>query len=144
MGKCLVSYDHDNTVYKLQQLRARVSIGDVGLTTVDGKVRKHLPEDVTGRESDLLWLRRLLDDVQESGLVPNKEEFDMANLMWKKYSNGVEPTDENMWKLIDSMLTQENPSKIGAIKMYRRFIDSTLKEAKEMVDAREIKIKKEW
>ena len=49
-----------------------------------------------------------------------------------------------MWKLIDSMLTQENPSKIGAIKMYRRFIDSTLKEAKEMVDAREIKIKRNW
>ena len=49
-----------------------------------------------------------------------------------------------MWKLIDSMLTQENPSKIGAIKMYRRFIDSTLREAKEMVDAREIKIKRGW
>jgi len=68
----------------------------------------------------------------------------MANLLWKKYNNSVEPTNENMWKLIDGMLTQENPTKIGAIKMYRRFIDSTLKEAKEMVDAREIKIKKEW
>ena len=68
----------------------------------------------------------------------------MANLMWKKYNNNVEPTNENMWELIDSMLTQERPSKIGAIKMYRRFIKSTLKEAKEMVDAREIKIKKEW
>ena len=71
----------------------------------------------------------------------------MANLMWKKY--GFKPTDrksteENMWKLIDSMLTQENPSKIGAIKMYRRFIDCTLKEAKEMADAREIKIKRNW
>jgi len=89
----------------------------------------------------------LISDVKDSGLVPSKEEFIMANLMWHKY--GVLPTDrksteENMWKLVDSMLTQENPSKIGAIKMYRRFIDSTLKEAKEMVDAREIKIKKEW
>ena len=85
-----------------------------------------------------------VDDVQNSGLVPNKEEFTMANLMWKKYNGGVEPTDENMWKLVDSMLTQENPSKIGAIKIYRRFVDSTLREAKEMVDAREIKIQKGW
>jgi ribosomal protein L7/L12 len=71
----------------------------------------------------------------------------MANLMWKKYGflpTERKSTEENMWKLIDSMLTQENPTKIGAIKMYRRFIDCTLKEAKEMVDAREIKIKKEW
>ena len=130
-----MSYDHDNTVYKLQQLRARVSIGDV---------EDVMSVEVTGRESDLLWIRRLLEDVQESGLVPNKEEFDMANLIWKKYSNGVEPNNENMWKLIDGMLTQENPTKIGAIKMYRRFIDCTLKEAKEMVDAREIKIQKGW
>ena len=130
-----MSYDHDNTIYKLQQLRARVSIGDV---------EDVMSVEVTGRESDLLWIRRLLEDVQESGLVPNKEEFDMANLIWKKYSNGVEPNNENMWKLIDGMLTQQNPTKIGAIKMYRRFIDSTLKEAKEMVDAREKSISQGW
>ena len=129
-----MSYNHDNTVYKLQQLRARVSIGDVGVE----------PSVDDGREKDLLWIRRLLEDVQESGLVPDKTEFDMANLMWKKYNGGVEPTNENMWKLIDGMLTQENPTKIGAIKTYRRFVDSTLKEAKDMVDAREIKIKKGW
>ena len=81
---------------------------------------------------------------QESGLVPDKQEFIMANLMWKKYSNGVESTNEGMWELIDELLTQETPSKIGAIKTYRRFVNSTLKEAKDMVDAREIKIKKGW
>jgi ribosomal protein L7/L12 len=42
------------------------------------------------------------------------------------------------------MLTQENPTKIGAIKMYRRFIKCTLREAKEMVDAREIKLERGW
>ena len=69
----------------------------------------------------------------------------MANLMWHKYDfkpADRKSTEENMWKLIDGMLTQENPTKIGAIKMYRRFVNSTLKEAKEMVDAREIKIKR--
>ena len=132
MGKCLVSYNHDIVVDKLIALNERIAV--------------YLTND-EGKEKDLIWCQRLVSDVKDSGLVPNKEEFIMAKLMWKKY--GFLPTDrksteENMWKLIDSMLTQENPSKIGAIKMYRRFIDSTLKEAKDMVDAREIKIKKEW
>ena len=125
-------YSHDNIIDKLLKLNERVAVAQYG-------------DDA--QQKDLIWCQRLLTDVKDSGLVPSKEEFIMANLMWQKYD--FKPTDrksteENMWKLVDSMLTQENPSKIGAIKMYRRFIDSTLKEAKEMVDAREIKIKKEW
>ena len=126
------NYNHDAVIDKLIKLNERIAV--------------YLTND-EGKEKDLIWCQRLLSDVKDSGLVPSKEEFIMSNLMWHKY--GVLPTErklteENMWKLVDSMLTQENPSKIGAIKMYRRFIDSTLKEAKEMVDAREIKIKKEW
>ena len=129
-----MAYNHDIVVDKLIALNERIA--------VDVEDKKD-----EGREKDLIWIQRLLGDVKESGLIPDKQEFIMANLMWKKY-DGLpterKSTEENMWKLIDSMLTQENPTKIGAIKMYRRFIDSTLKEAKEMVDAREIKIKKEW
>ena len=129
-----MSYNHDNVIDKLLKLNERIA---VDVDDVDDE----------GREKDLIWCQRLITDVKDSGLVPSKEEFIMANLMWKKY--GFLPTDrksteENMWKLVDSMLTQENPSKIGAIKMYRRFVNSTLKEAKEMVDAREIKIKRGW
>ena len=123
-----MSYNHDNVIDKLLKLNERIAVDKVD------EVQK----------KDLHWCQRLISDVKDSGLVPDKQEFIMANLMWKKYSNGVEPTNENMWKLIDGMLTQENPSKIGAIKMYRRFVNSTLKEAKDMVDAREIKIKKGW
>ena len=131
MGKCLVSYSHDNVIDKLLKLNERVAVDKVS----------------EGQKTDLIWCQRLISDVKDSGLVPDKQEFIMANLMWKKY--GFLPTDrksteENMWKLIDGMLTQQNPTKIGAIKMYRRFIKCSLKEAKEMVDAREIKIKKEW
>ena len=130
-----MSYNHDIVVDKLIALNERIAV-DIG---IDG--------DVTGREADLIWVQRLLTDVKDSGLVPDKQEFIMANLMWKKY--GFLPTErksmeENMWKLIDGMLIQENPSKIGAIKMYRRFIKCTLKEAKDMVDAREIKLKRNW
>ena len=131
MGSSLVSYSHDNVIDKLLKLNERIAVDKL-----DG-----------GREKDLIWIQRLLTDVKESGLVPSKNEFIMANLMWKKYGflpTERKSTEENMWKLIDSMLTQENPSKIGAIKMYRRFIRCTLKEAKEMVDAREIKLKRNW
>jgi len=124
-----MSYNHDNVIDKLIKLNERIAV--------------YLTND-EGKEKDLIWCQRLLTDVKESGLVPDKQEFIMANLMWKKYRNGVEPTNEDMWELIDGMLTQENPSKIGAIKTYRRFTNSNLRDAKEMVDAREIKIKKGW
>ena len=123
-----MSYNHDAVTKKLDKLREMVvfKIADY---------KKH---------PDYIWCERMLDDTKNSGLVPNKEEFTMANLIWKKYNGGVKRNDEGMWKLIDGMLTQENPTKIGAIKMYRRFVNSTLREAKEMVDAREIKIKRGW
>ena len=123
-----MAYSHDNVIDKLLKLNERIAVDKIS----------------DGRESDLIWCQRLLTDVKDSGLVPDKQEFIMANLMWKKYSNGVEPTNEGMWELIDELLTQENPSKIGAIKTYRRFTNSNLRDAKDMVDAREIKIKKGW
>ena len=123
-----MSYNHDAVIEKINKLKYRITFATHGT-----QERSEL--------NDVMWCKRLLDDVENSGLVPSKEEFIMANLMWKKYNNSVEPTNENMWGLIDGMLTQANPSKIGAIKLYRRFIDCTLREAKDMVDAREIKIK---
>ena len=123
-----MSYNHDAVIDKLIKLNERIAVDPFN--------------DV--QEKDLIWCQRLLTDVKDSGLVPDKQEFIMANLMWKKYRNGVEPTNEDMWSLIDELLTQENPSKIGAIKTYRRFTNSNLRDAKEMVDAREIKIKKGW
>ena len=131
MGSSLVSYSHDNVINKLLKLNERIAVDPFN--------------DV--QEKDLIWCQRLLTDVKESGLVPDKQEFIMANLMWKKYGflpTERKSTEENMWKLIDGMLTQQNPTKIGAIKMYRRFTNSTLKDAKDMVDAREIKIKRGW
>ena len=100
-------YSHDNVINKLIKLNERIAVDKV--------------DDV--QKKDLHWCQRLISDVKDSGLVPDKQEFIIANLMWKKY--GFLPTDrksteENMWKLIDGMLTQENPTKIGAIKLYRR------------------------
>ena len=91
-----------------------------------------------------IWCDRMLFDVKDGGLFPNKEEFTMANLIWKKYNGGVKKSDDGLWFMIDSYLTQEQRSKIQAIKIYRRFIDSNLREAKEAVDAREHSIKNGW
>ena len=127
-----MSYSHDNVIDKLIKLNERIAVDKV--------------DDV--QQKDLHWCQRLISDVKDSGLVPDKQEFIMANLMWKKYD--FKPTDrksteENMWKLIDGMLTQENPTKIGAIKMYRRFTpNASLRESKEVVDAREQKLKRGW
>ena len=121
-------YNHQTVIDKLIKLNERIAVDKV--------------DDV--QQKDLHWCQRLISDVKDSGLVPDKQEFIMANLMWKKYSNGVEPTNEGMWELIDELLTQENPSKIGAIKTYRRFTNSNLRDAKDIVDAREQKIKRGW
>ena len=96
------------------------------------------------KHPDYIWCDRMLFDVKDGGLVPNKEEFIMANLIWKKYNGGVKRNDEDMWELIDNYLTNENRSKISAIKILRRFTECNLKDAKEAIDAREIKIEKGW
>ena len=91
---------------------------------------------------DYIWSCRMLDDVKESGLVPNREEFIMANLIWKKYNGGVKRNDEGMWELIEYHI--KNQTKISAIKILRRFTECNLKDAKEAIDARQIKIEKGW
>ena len=96
------------------------------------------------KHPDYIWSDRMLFDVKDGGLVPNKEEFIMANLIWKKYNGGVKRNDEDMWELIDNYLTNENRSKISAIKILRRFTECNLRDAKEAIDARQIKIEKGW
>ena len=111
-----------------------------------GKLREFVMFKLSNYKNhpDYIWSDRMLFDVKDGGLVPNKEEFIMANLIWKKYNGGVKRNDEGMWKLIDGLLTQVNRSKIGAIKILRRFTECNLKDAKEAVDARDIKIEKGW
>ena len=93
---------------------------------------------------DYIWSDRMLFDVKDGGLVPNKEDFTFANLIWKKYNGGVKRNDDGLWFMIDSYLTHEQRSKISAIKILRRFTECNLKEAKEAVDAREIKLERGW
>ena len=90
---------------------------------------------------DFIWSCKTLDNVK-GGLVPNREEFIMANLIWKKYNGGVKRNDEGMWELIEYHI--KGSMKISAIKILRRFTECNLKDAKEAIDARQIKIEKGW
>ena len=90
---------------------------------------------------DFIWSCKTLDNVK-GGLVPNREEFIMANLIWKKYNGGVKRNDEGMWELIEYHI--KGQMKISAIKLLRRFTECNLKDAKEAIDARQIKIEKGW
>ena len=123
-----MSYNHDEVIKKLDKLRELVMFKIANY-------KKH---------SDYIWSCRTLDDAKESGLVPNKEDFTFANLIWKKYNGGVKRNDDGLWFMIDSYLTNEHRSKISAIKILRRFTECNLKEAKEAVDAREIKLERGW
>ena len=111
-----------------------------------GKLREFVMFKLSNYKNhpDYIWSDRMLFDVKDGGLVPNKEEFIMANLIWKKYNGGVKRNNEGMWELIDNYLTNENRSKISAIKILRRFTECNLKDAKEAVDARDIKIERGW
>ena len=125
-----MSYDHDAVIDKLTKLTELVNVSGY---------------QNYGEDTDLIWCKRLLGDVKDSGLVPDKTEFKMANLMWKKYAtSGVKKDDDALWSIIDELLTREDPSKIQAIKMYRKFIKCGLREAKEAVDAREYSLKNGW
>ncbi len=109
-----------------------------------GKLREMVLFKIANYKShpDYIWSCKMLSDVKDSGLVPNKEEFIMANLIWKKYNGGVKRNDEGMWELIEYHI--KNSMKISAIKLLRRFTECNLKEAKEAIDARQIKIEKGW
>ena len=133
----LWTVEHVNLFFEAQQNR-------MNFIPVFGMEVNNINVILSDEHADYMWCDKMLFDVRDGGLVPNKEEFTMANLIWKKYSGGVKRNDEGMWELIDNYLTNENRSKISAIKILRRFTECNLRDAKEAVDAREIKIERGW
>ena len=87
--------------------------------------------------NDMKWVKRKIED-WEAGRVPDKIDLGTANRLWKQYSaDGVD--EETMWELIDETLEAGN--KIASIKLHRKFTGSGLREAKNVIDAREMKNK---
>ena len=89
--------------------------------------------------NDMDWVKRKIEN-WEGGMVPDRIDLRTANRLWKQYSeNGLDMDEETMWELIDETLEVGN--KIAAIKLHRKFTGSGLREAKDTVDARLMKLK---
>ena len=89
--------------------------------------------------NDMKWVKRKIEDF-EAGNVPDKIDLGTANRLWKQYSvDGLDMDEKTMWELIDSTLEAGN--KIASIKLHRKFTGSGLREAKNVIDAREMKNK---
>ena len=89
--------------------------------------------------NDMKWVKRKIEDF-EAGRVPDKIDLGTANRLWKQYSaEGLDMDEKTMWELIDSTLEAGN--KIASIKLHRKFTGSGLREAKNVIDAREMKNK---
>ena len=87
--------------------------------------------------NDMKWVKRHIEDLS-GGIVLDRSEFIQANFLWKKYSeSGI--TKGTMWEHIDMCL--DSNRKIQAIKIYRKFKDCGLREAKNAIDARVMKNK---
>ena len=83
--------------------------------------------------SDIIWVKDKLIDLSH-GIVLDKLDLKKANHLWKLYSNNP-PTDVD-WELIDDYL--KVGKKINAIKIYRNTTNSRLREAKDVIEMREI------
>ena len=89
--------------------------------------------------NDMDWVKRKIEDF-EAGNVPDKIDLGTANRLWKQYSlAGLDMDEETMWTLIDETLEAGN--KIASIKLHRKYTGSGLREAKNVIDAREMKNK---
>ena len=89
--------------------------------------------------NDMDWVKRKIEYL-EGGAVLDRIDLGTANRLWKQYSLvGLDMDEETMWELIDE--TIEAGNKIAAIKLHRKFTGSGLREAKNVIDAREMKNK---
>ena len=89
-------------------------------------------------DSDLSRCKGYLRDVQ-GGIVLEPMDMRIANLLWLKYSNTDIPYgNKDLLYVVDYHIKAR--MKIAAIKMFRGFTHTGLKEAKDFVDARQTQL----
>jgi len=118
----------DWIVEQFQNLRFRISF--------DAKSKHRLGELEVLNDMD--WVKRKIDYlVHDSSLTSG--DFHTANRLWKKYSNTEIPEDDDGWEYIDMCLKDNR--KIQAIKTYRQLHNCGLREAKDKIEERALKLK---
>ncbi len=91
--------------------------------------------------NDMDWVKRQIEYL-EGGVVLDKSHLIKANNLWKQYSDKLIIIDD--WEYIDSCLEQLTDTryhKIEAIKEYRKRHKCGLREAKDTIEVREMKLK---
>ena len=111
-------------IEKFNKLRFRIEFNHRNKVQPDSELR------------DLVWVRRQIKDL-EGGIVLLKSDFICANNLWKQYSDTDDKYDE--WFIIDSYIKDDRI--IPAIKEYRKIHNCGLREAKDTIDARQMKLK---
>ena len=90
-------------------------------------------------DSDLSRCKSYYNDVQ-GGIVLNQMDMRIANLLWLKYSSqDIEYGNKDLLYVVDYHIKAQ--MKISAIKMFRGFTHTGLKEAKDFVDARQTQLR---
>ncbi len=114
---------NDWLVERFNKLKYRITF-----TTADSRTSREL--------ADVEWVKRQLEDL-DGGVVLSDLELVKANNLWKEYSSEIHTLDD--WKYIDMCL--ERYFKIKAMREYRRLVNCSLREAKDVIDKRYIDIK---
>ena len=128
MGINEYSYvDQDWIIEQFQNLRFRISF--------DAKSKHSLGELQVINDMD--WVKRKIENLK-AGRVLDRIDYGVANRLWKQYSNTKIPEGDE-WEYIDLCLKDNR--RIQAIKTYRQLHKCGLREAKDVIDERQRKMK---
>ena len=94
-------------------------------------------------KDDRNWVLGIIEESKD-GINPNQQHLLKANELWKKYSDMdyTSSVEGEMWEKIDELLDANK--KINAIKVYRKWMNCDLREAKDVIDARKEKLNRGW
>ncbi len=114
----------DNIVRKLRELKIKISL--CSEPTIE-----FLEFGGSSDKEDIEWVDKMIREYDGTGVVIEKNVLRTANLLWKKYSNLKHDYD---WREVDEHLIENR--KIHAIKIYRNKMGTSLRTAKDAIDAR--------
>ena len=124
------AYDSKSVVGRLLKLKYRINDAYKNQYDLDNK-------------DDRNWVLGIIEESKD-GINPNQQHLLKANELWKKYSDMdyTSSVEGEMWEKIDELLDANK--KINAIKVYRKWMNCDLREAKDVIDARKEKLNRGW
>jgi len=121
------AYDSKSVVGKLIKLKYKINTA-------------YENGEYTTKDRD--WILHIISAAKEGKY--GRGDLEKANTLWKKYSDMdyTESVEGEMWENIDEFLNANK--KINAIKVYKKWMGCDLREAKDVIDARQESINQGW